>query len=252
MKDLSIVFMGTPHFAVPSLQILIDHSESIVSVVTQPDRPVGRGQKVKLPPIKEIALAHSLPVLQPEKVRDRVFIENLKALSPDLIIVVAFGQILPRSILDIPRFGCINVHASLLPEYRGAAPINWVLINGETATGVTIMLLDEGMDTGDILLQKPLAITPDDTAITLHDRLALAGAQLLGEALDQLQTRRWKQIPQDHTKATYAPALKKDDGCIHWDKSAKEISNQIRGMNPWPGCFTFYRGKLLKIFLLKF
>ena len=172
----------------------------------------------------------------------------MQALAPDLIVVVAFGQILPRALLDIPPRGCINVHASLLPAYRGAAPINWALINGETVTGVTIMLLDEGMDTGDILLQKPVSILPDDTAATTHDRLAESGAALLGEALEQLGSNGWTRMLQDHAQATYAPLMKKEDGRIQWSKSAREIHNQVRGMNPWPGCFTFFRGKLLKIY----
>ena len=240
--------MGTPRFALPSLQILIDRSEHIVAVVTQPDRPAGRGQHIAQPPIKELALKHHLPVLQPVKVRDVQFIAQIKELSPDLIVVVAFGQILPRALLDIPPYGCVNVHASLLPFYRGAAPINWVLINGETETGVTIMLLDEGMDTGDMLRQEKLSIMPTDTVATLHDRLAQSGARLLGEALDQRGSAGWTRLPQDHTKATYAPPLKKEGGLILWQKSAREINNQIRGMNPWPGCFTYFNGKLLKVF----
>jgi methionyl-tRNA formyltransferase len=240
--------MGTPRFALPSLQILIDRSEHIVAVVTQPDRPAGRGQHIAQPPIKELALKHHLPVLQPVKVRDAQFIAQIKELSPDLIVVVAFGQILPRSLLDIPPYGCVNVHASLLPFYRGAAPINWVLINGEIETGVTIMLLDEGMDTGDMLRQEKLSIMPTDTVATLHDRLAQSGARLLGEALDQRGSAGWTRLPQDHAKATYAPLLKKEDGLILWQKSAREIHNQIHGMNPWPGCFIYFNGKLLKIF----
>jgi methionyl-tRNA formyltransferase len=240
--------MGTPRFALPSLQILIDRSEQIAAVVTQPDRPAGRGQHIALPPIKELALKHHLPVLQPVKVRDAQFIAQIKELSPDLIVVVAFGQILPRALLDIPPYGCVNVHASLLPFYRGAAPINWVLINGETETGVTLMLLDEGMDTGDMLLQEKLPLMPTDTVATLHDKLAQSGARLLGKSLDELGSAGWTCIPQDHARATYAPLLKKEDGLIQWQKSAREIHNQIRGMNPWPGCFTYFNGKLLKVF----
>jgi methionyl-tRNA formyltransferase len=251
MDKLRIIFMGTPRFALPSLQILIDRSEQIAAVVAQPDRPAGRGQHIALPPIKELALKHNLPVLQPVKVRDAPFIAQIKELSPDLIVVVAFGQILPRSLLDIPPYGCVNVHASLLPFYRGAAPINWVLLNGETETGVTLMLLDEGMDTGDMLLQEKLSIVPEDTVVTLHDRLAQNGARLLGKALDELGSAGWTSIPQDHAKATYAPLLKKEDGLIQWQKSAREIHNQIRGMNPWPGCFTYFNGKLLKVFAVE-
>ena len=190
MEKPRILFMGTPRFALPSLQVVIERAETVIGVVTQPDRPSGRGQQVVMPPVKELAMRHNLPVYQPRKVREQQFIQQVQALSPDLIVVVAFGQILPRALLDIPPRGCINVHASLLPAYRGAAPINWALINGETVTGVTIMLLDEGMDTGDILLQKPVSIRPDDTAATTHDRLAESGAALLGEALEQLRRRR--------------------------------------------------------------
>jgi len=248
VKTLRIAFMGTPRFALPSLQLLLDRAEHIVAVITQPDRPAGRGQHIVPPPVKECALRHGLAVLQPLNVRDADFIAQVKKLAPDLIVVVAFGQILPRTLLDIPRYGCVNVHASLLPFYRGAAPINWVLINGETETGVTIMLLDEGMDTGDILLQEKLSIAPTDTVATLHDRLAHSGALLLGKALDQLVSTGWSPKPQDHAHATYAPLLKKEDGVILWHKSAREIYNQIRGMNPWPGCFTYLQGKLLKVF----
>jgi methionyl-tRNA formyltransferase len=243
-----ILFMGTPRFALASLQLLIDRAESILGVVTQPDRPSGRGQQVVEPPVKNLAARQGLPVYQPRKVREDQFIQQVQALAPDLIVVVAFGQILPRALLDIPPRGCINVHASLLPAYRGAAPINWALINGETVTGVTIMALDEGMDTGDILLQKPVSILPDDTAATLHDRLAASGAALLGEALEQLREGAWTRIAQDHARATYAPPMKKEHGRIQWNKSAREIHNQVRGMNPWPGSFTFFRGKLLKIY----
>jgi methionyl-tRNA formyltransferase len=244
--------MGTPRFALPSLQILIDRAENILAVVTQPDRPAGRGQHIVPPPVKELALAHHLPVLQPVKVRDAQFIAQIKELSPDLIVVVAFGQILPRALLDIPSYGCVNVHASLLPFYRGAAPINWVLINGETETGVTIMLLDEGMDTGDMLLQEKLPIVTTDTVATLHDKLAQSGARLLGKAVEDLGRTGWTRIPQDHAKATYAPLLKKEDGLISWHKSAREIYNQIRGMNPWPGCFTYFNGRLFKVFNAEF
>jgi methionyl-tRNA formyltransferase len=239
--------MGTPEFAVPSLQILIDRNENLLGVVTQPDRPVGRGQQLKPPPIKQLTLKYNIPVFQPEKVKRHDFIEKLKALAPDLAVVVAYGQIFPRSLLEIPTRGFINVHSSLLPAYRGAAPINWALINGETETGVTIMVLDEGMDTGDIILQEATSILPDDNAPTLHDRLSLFGAELLGKALDMLKTDSWNPTPQNHSMATYAPMLKKENGLINWDNDAKNILNQVRGMTPWPGCFTYLDGKLLKI-----
>jgi methionyl-tRNA formyltransferase len=242
-----IVFMGTPEFAVPSLQILIDRRETLAGVVTQPDKPVGRGQQVKLTPIKDLALKHRIPVFQPQNVNRSDFVEQFKALAPDLVVVVAYGQIFSRTLLDIPSRGFINVHSSLLPAYRGAAPINRALINGDTETGVTIMLLDEGMDTGDILLQGATSILADENASMLHDRLAGLGAKLLGKTLDMLRSGSWSPMPQNHEQATYAPMLKKKDGLILWDRDARSIANQIRGMTPWPGCYTYLQGKLLKI-----
>lgn len=247
MENPRIVFFGTPEFAVPSLQQLIDRDEEIIAVVTQPDRPVGRGRQVKSPPVKELALTHALPVLQPERVRPPEFVEAFRLLNCDLAVVVAFGQMFSQALLDIPHHGFINVHSSLLPAYRGAAPINWAIINGETETGATIMQLDAGMDTGAILLQERLAIGPDETAQGLHDRLALLGARALGKALDQLRQGLWQPIAQDDSRATYAPPMKKEDGLIDWSRDAAALVNQIRGMTPWPGCFSFLDGKLLKI-----
>ncbi len=247
MEKPRIVFFGTPDFAVPTLQKLIERDEKILAVVTQPDRPVGRGQKLKTSPVKELALQHSLPVLQPEKVKKPECIDSFKALNPDLAVVVAFGQIFPKTLLDIPRHGFINVHSSLLPAYRGAAPINHAVIDGCAESGVTIMQLDEGMDSGAILLQATTPIDVEDTAATLHDRLSDLGAELLGEALDQLAAGGWKPVPQDHSLATYAPMLKKSDGLIDWTKEAASIANQVRGMTPWPGCFTYLDGKMLKV-----
>jgi methionyl-tRNA formyltransferase len=247
MDKLRIVFFGTPEFAVPSLQELIDRGELIAAVVTQPDRPVGRGQQVKLTPVKELALKHNLPVLQPERVRASEFLETFRPLRPELAVVVAFGQIFPQALLDIPRHGFINVHSSLLPAYRGAAPINRAIINGDTETGATIMQLDAGMDTGAILLQEPAPILPEDTAQSLHDRLAKLGAKLLGTALDQLRQGLWQPVAQDEARATYAAIMKKEDGLIDWNKDAGSLVNQTRGMTPWPGCFTYLDGKILKI-----
>ncbi|MFH2012741.1 MAG: methionyl-tRNA formyltransferase [Pseudomonadota bacterium] len=244
---MKIVFMGTPDFAVPALDLLIKEGENIVGVVTMPDRPKGRGRKLKAPPVKETAERHKVNVYQPEKVRDDLFISKLKELNPDVIVVVAFGQILSKEILKFPQFGCINLHASLLPKYRGAAPINWVIINGEKLTGVTTILMDEGLDTGDILLQKEVEIEEDDTAESLHDKLAKTGANLLLETLDRLIEGNIKPVPQDNSKATIAPMLKKRDGLIDWGKRAKEISNIIRALTPWPGAFTHLRDKTLKI-----
>jgi methionyl-tRNA formyltransferase len=247
-NTLKIIFMGTSAFAVSSLKALIEKGEDVVCVVTQPDRPKGRGREVQQSPVKEVALARHLPLLQPQSVKDAESIAYLRNFSPDLFVVVAFGQILSREVLDIPPHGSINVHASLLPRYRGAAPINWALINGEEMTGVTTMLLDEGMDTGPILLQRLLDIEPEDNVPSLQDKLSLLGSELLMETVGQLKRGELKPVPQDHTKASYAPRLKKDDGLIDWRKSAQEIYNLIRGMTPWPTAYTHLEGKALKIF----
>ena len=247
MDSLRIVFFGTPEFAAPSLQGLIDQGEQILAVVTQPDRPVGRGQHVKPSPVKELAFKYNLPVLQPERVRAPEFLEAFRALKPELAVVVAFGQIFSQALLDIPLHGFINVHSSLLPAYRGAAPINRAIINGDAETGVTIMQVDAGMDTGAILLQDPTPILPEDTAQTLHDRLAVLGAQLLGKALNQLRQGGWQPVAQDEARATCAPQMQKEDGLIDWASDARSLVNLVRGMMPWPGCFTHLDGKILKI-----
>jgi methionyl-tRNA formyltransferase len=199
-------------------------------------------------PVKELVLQQGLPLFQPEKVREETFRKKIKALQPDLLVVVAYGQILPKSLLEIPKHGAINVHASLLPKYRGAAPIPWAILKGERVTGVTTMMMDEGMDTGDILLQAEIPVGEGETSQTLHDRLALLGAQLLSETVKGMKARNVHPIPQDHSKATYAPSLKKEDGKIDWSKGAKEIDRQVRALNPWPGAFTEWNGQLLKIY----
>ena len=247
MKKQKIIFFGTPEFAVPSLQSLIDRKEDILCVITQPDRKVGRGQKLKFPPIKDLALKHDIKILQPEKIKDPKFIDQFQKLSADLAVVAAYGQIFPKTLLEIPPNGFINVHSSYLPFYRGAAPINQAIINGEKGTGVTIMFLDEGMDTGDIILQGKTVIDPEENASMLHDRLSVFGAELLGQAMDMLGSGGWNPVPQDNQKATYAQLLKKEDGLINWSLSAETIFNQIRGMTPWPGCFTRLNKKILKI-----
>lgn len=247
-RSFDIVFMGTPDFSVPCLETLHRSRHRVVQVVTQPDRPKGRGRRVYPPPVKATALALGLPVIQPEKIKTAEFIETLSCLHPDLMVVVAYGRILPKAVLEIPTAGCINVHASLLPRYRGAAPIHWAIINGETQTGITTILMDEGMDTGDILLTAAEPITSDDTAATLHDRLADLGAKVLEETLNRLADESLTPTPQAHDQATLAPMLKKEDGRIDWHQPATTISNRIRGMNPWPGAFTFYDEKRLKIF----
>jgi methionyl-tRNA formyltransferase len=243
-----IIFFGTPPFAIPALKGLLSGTDQVIAVVTQPDREKGRGRKVVTSPVKELALKEGLSIFQPEKAKEKSFQEELRGLQPDLILVVAYGQILPLSILRIPRYGAINVHASLLPKYRGAAPIAWAVLNGEEVTGVTLMMMDEGMDTGNILLQRSVPISKDETSDTLHARLASLGAQLLLETLEKLKGGNLRPIPQDHSKATYAPPLKKMDGRIDWRKEATEIDRQVRGFNPWPGAFTEWEGGFLKIY----
>jgi methionyl-tRNA formyltransferase len=246
-----IVFMGTPEFAVPTLKALHDNHHHVLAVATQPDRPKGRGRRMVAPPVKEVATGYGYPVLQPAKVKEVWFLEKLNALNPDLFVVVAYGHILPGSVLAIPRLGAINIHASLLPAYRGPAPIQWAIINGDQETGVTTMWMDEGMDTGDILLTAKVPIGPEDTAQTLHKRLAHVGAQRLIDTLDQLKSGHLVGAPQDQSKATYAPFLKKEDGRIDWSKEAKSLDAFVRGMSPWPGVFTLLSGKRLKIYRAK-
>lgn len=247
MQPFRIVFMGTPHFACPTLQMLIDRGENIVAAVTQPDRPKGRGQQMQHPPVKELALRHGIPVMQPLKVRAPEAIDEIRGLDPDLIIVIAFGQILPKALLEIPRHGCINVHASLLPRYRGAAPINWCIINGEAETGITTMMMDVGLDTGDMLLKRSTAITPEDDASSLHDRLSLLGAETMSETLDLLGEGRLSPEKQDDSLSCYAPMLKKELGEINWNTSTTNIINLVRGVTPWPGAYTAIDGKIVKI-----
>jgi methionyl-tRNA formyltransferase len=248
MTGLRLVFMGTPEFAVPSLQRLIDRGEMVVAVVTQPDRPKGRGQQLASPPVKIVAGDHGIAVFQPVKVRVPDFLEIIRGLRPDLIIVTAFGQILPKELLNIPRYGCINVHASLLPRYRGAAPINWCIINGETETGVTTMQMDEGLDTGDMLLKKVVPIGPDDDAQALHDQLSVVGADALAETLDLLIAGKLNAEKQAGLLSNYAPMLKKEDGLIDWRRDPRSIRNLVRGLTPWPGAFTFLGDKTLKVY----
>ena len=243
--------MGTPDFAVPSLKALFENGYNVLMVVTQPDRPKGRGRKVIPPPVKEAAQSFGYDVIQPVSIKDKDFFDTIVRLKPDIFIVVAYGHILPRNILAIPKTGVINLHASLLPKYRGSAPIQWAIINGEKETGVTTMLLDEGMDTGDILLSSKAKITKVDTSATLHDRLSVLGADLLIKTLKAFENNDIIPIAQDHTNATYAPLLKKGDGRIVWEKNAEHIASFIRGVTPWPGAFTFQDNKRLKIFSAK-
>ena len=234
--------MGTPDFAVPSLEALLKSDDQVVGVVTQPDRPKGRGQEVIPPPVKVVCQREGIPVLQPFKMKAPEFLEALRQWEPDVITVTAFGRILPQAILALPPRGCINVHGSLLPKYRGAAPIQWAVIRGEEETGITTMLMDEGMDTGAMLLQERLVIRPDDTAGTLAQRLAEVGGRLLVETLRQLKAGTLTPQPQDHSLATLAPLLKKEDGLIDWALLARDIANRVRGLSPWPGAFTSVAG----------
>lgn len=247
MSDLRIIFMGTPEFACPTLQMLIDRGEKVVAVVTQPDRPKGRGQQLQAPPVKELALQHGIPVLQPVKVRVPAALEELEAFRPDLIVVVAFGQILPKALLEMPQYGCINIHASLLPRYRGAAPINWCIINGESETGITTMQMDVGLDTGDMLLIRSIPIGGAETASDLHDRLATLGASTMAETLDLLRAGQLQPEKQDDSQTCYAPMLKKELGAIDWSKDALAIHRLIRGVTPWPGAYSALDGKMLKV-----
>ncbi|MCH8156500.1 MAG: methionyl-tRNA formyltransferase [Nitrospinae bacterium] len=244
---MNIVFMGTPDFALPTLQQLYESEHRILLVVTQPDRPKGRGRESAAPPVKQFAAKHGLPILQPETTATQEFVQTLSDLQPDLIIVVAFGQILKADLLAVPRHFCMNLHSSLLPRYRGAAPINWAIINGEKETGVTTMKMDTGLDTGDILLAKKVPIADDDDAQSLHDILAVEGAVLVLETLQRLEDGNLPPVPQNSSLSNYAPKLKKEDGLIDWNKSATEIRNRVRGLEPWPGAYTFSGSKRLRI-----
>jgi len=243
-----LVFMGTPDFAVPALHAVHTAGHDIVLVVTQPDRPRGRGRKVEPPPVKKAAEKLGLAVIQPDNLRNENAKQALQAADADLFIVVAFGHLLRESVLRMPKLGCINVHASLLPKYRGPAPIQWAVINGDTETGVTTMLIDKGLDTGDMLMTAREPIGPSDTAGDLHDRLAQRGADLLVRTLQAFSNGTIRRTPQEHSAATYAPLLKKTDGLIDWKKPAARIEPFIRGMSPGPGAFTFWKNTRLKIY----
>jgi len=243
---LRTVFMGTPGFAVPSLAALAEAAD-VTLVLCNPDRPAGRGRSMASPPVKEEAARRGIPVFQPEKARHPDAVARIGAEAPDLIVVAAYGHILPKSILDIPRLGCINVHASLLPKYRGAAPINWAVARGETVTGITIMRMDEGMDTGPMLHVREMPIGEEDTAETIFAKLSILGAEALLEALRRLREGTLDETPQDAALATYAPMLKKEHGRIDWSRPAREVLNLVRGMTPWPSAFALHAGKTLKV-----
>jgi len=246
-QDLRTVFMGTPEFALQTLQGLMDIGCNLVGVYTQPDRPKGRGKQLAAPPVKHCALERGIPVFQPVRLRQAEAVAELEALAPDLIVVVAYGQILPKSVLDIPAHGCINVHASLLPKYRGAAPINRAILDGETETGITTMYMDVGLDTGDMLVKRTLPIGPDETAGELHDRLALLGREAMEETLARLCAGTLQRTAQDDSQSSYAPMMDKEDGRIDWNRPAEELHNQVRGLDPWPGAFTVLKGEILKL-----
>jgi len=245
---MDLIFCGTPDFAVPTLKKLVETGHRLRLVVTQPDRPSGRGQELAAPPVKQLAQSLGLPVVQPDKIKNnQEFRAQLEALHPEAIIVVGYGRIIPKWMIDLPRHGNINLHGSLLPKYRGAAPIQWAIAGGESVTGVTTMRIDEGLDTGDILLQREMPIDPEDTAITLTPRLAEIGAELMLETLFGLEAGTISPRKQDPTQATLAPILEKENGRIDFNRTANEILNRLRGFQPWPGAFTTFRGKQLTL-----
>ncbi len=244
---MKIVFMGTPDFAVPVLEALVGDGQQVSLVVTQPDRVKGRGREVAMSPVKQCALAHDIPVFQPLRVKTPEAVERLRQEQPDIIIVAAYGQILSTEILTMPRYGCVNVHASLLPKYRGAAPIQWAVINGEKKSGVTIMEMDAGLDTGDIILQEEVELAPKETGESLYEKLSSMGGPLLLKAMKQIEEGTATREKQSDAVSTYARILKREMGLIRWDSSAVSIERLIRGMNSWPSAFTHYHGKLLKI-----
>ncbi len=244
---MRIVFMGTPEFAVPCLQKLIDCGHDVSGVFTQPDKPQGRKMILTPPPVKQLALQHGIPVYQPVKMKDGTAFEMLKEADPELVIVVAYGKILPKEILEFPKYGCINIHASLLPKLRGAAPIQWSVINGCEKTGVTSMQMDEGLDTGDMLLTSEIEIGENDTAGDMHDKLSVLGAEVLEKTINLLIKNELKPQKQDHEKFSYAPMLSKDLSPIDWNLTAQEVHNKIRGLSPWPSAVSVINGKKVKI-----
>ncbi len=244
---MRVIFMGTPDFSVPTFEALLDAGHEIVLAVTQPDRAKGRGNAVACSPVKQAALAHGIEVYQPARIRDPECIEFLKKREADIIVVVAYGQILPREILEMPPYGCVNVHASLLPKYRGAAPIQWAVINGEPVTGVTTMRMDEGLDTGDIILTEEVTLDADETGGSLFDRLSAVGAQLCVKTLAAIGDGTAVYTPQDHTRATKVSMIQKELGHLDWRRPAVELERLIRGLDPWPSAYTYWNGKTLKI-----
>lgn len=244
---MRIIFMGTPDFSVPTLERLIESPHQVIAVVTQPDKPKGRGGGIQMPPVKETALKHGIPVYQPARAREESFVEEMRALKPDVMVVIAFGQILSKELLEIPRFGCINIHASLLPKYRGAAPIQWAVINGDKETGITTMMMDVGMDTGDMLEKLVVPLDERETGGSLFDRLSLLGGDLILSTLKKLEAGTLIRTPQNEEEATHVKKISKTMGDIDWTMDASSIERLIRGMNPWPSAYTHWNGKILKI-----
>lgn len=244
---MKILFMGTPDFAVPCLEAAVKSGHTVLGVVTQPDKPKGRGHKLTPPPVKDCALQYDIPVYQPENLKNEALLPVLKELKPEIIVVVAYGKILPGYILDFPVYGCVNVHASLLPAYRGAGPIQWCVINGEKKTGVTTMYMAEGLDTGDMILKAETEIGEEETAGELHDRLAVMGAELLTETLRRIQQGDAPREVQDDSLSCYAPMISRETGHIDWSRDAESIRNLVRGTNPWPLCYSLYQGEPMKI-----
>ena len=244
---MRIIFMGTPDFSVPTLEALVASEHEVAAVVTQPDKPKGRGKEIHMSPVKECALKHNIPVYQPVRARNEAFVEEMRTLKPDAMVVIAFGQILPKSLLDLPKYGCVNIHASLLPKYRGAAPIQWAVINGDEETGITTMMMDVEMDTGDMLEKTVVKLNPDETGGSLFDRLSLLGGDLILSTLSKLEKGEITPQPQDHAQATYVKKISKSMGDIDWTMDAVSIERLVRGLNPWPSAFTRWNGKMLKI-----
>lgn len=244
---MKVIFMGTPDFSVETLEALIEAGHEVMLAVTQPDKPKGRGKSMQYPPVKEAALAHGIEVYQPRRIREAECVEYLKKYKADIMVVVAFGQILTKEILEMPKYGCVNVHASLLPKYRGAAPIQWAVINGEKVSGVTTMRMDEGIDTGDMILKEEVVLDKEETGGSLFERLARAGAALCVETLTAIEEGTATYTPQNHEEATHTTMIKKQLGEIDWSKSAQELEQLVRGLNPWPSAYTHLNGKTLKI-----
>lgn len=244
---MRIVFMGTPDFSVPTLKKLIASRHEVIAVVTQPDKPKGRGKEVQMTPVKETALARDIPVYQPVRAREASFVEEMRRLEPDAMVVIAFGQILSKELLEVPKYGCFNIHASLLPKYRGAAPIQWAVINGDLETGITTMMMDAGMDTGDMLEKLVVPLDPKETGGSLFDKLSLLGGDLILSTLEKAEAGTLVRIPQNHDEATHVKKIEKTLGDIDWTMDAEAIERLIRGLSPWPSAYTRWNGKMLKI-----